>query len=50
MEALPSALFPALTASGLPGWRKAAERAELFPDLPLKESYQKEVLTGIYSR
>ena len=30
--------------------RKAAERAELFPDLPLKESYQKEVLTGIYSR
>ena len=30
--------------------RKAAERAALFPDLPLKESYQKEVLTGVYSR
>ena len=30
--------------------RKAAERADLYPDLPLKESYQKEVLTGIYSR
>ena len=30
--------------------RKAAERAELYPDLPLKESFQREVLTGIYSR
>ena len=30
--------------------RKAAERAELYPDLPKKESYQKEVLTGVYSR
>ncbi len=30
--------------------RKAAETAELYPELPLKESYQKEVLTGIYSR
>ena len=30
--------------------RKAAERAELYPELPLRESYQKEVLTGQYSR
>ena len=30
--------------------RKAAEAAELYPGLPLKESYQREVLTGIYSR
>ena len=30
--------------------RKAAETAELYPDLPKKESYQKEVLTGVYSR
>ena len=30
--------------------RKAAERADLYPDLPKKESYQKEVMTGIYSR
>ena len=30
--------------------RKAAEAADLYPDLPLKESYRKEVLTGIYSR
>ena len=30
--------------------RKAAETADLYPDLPLKESYQREVLTGIYSR
>ena len=30
--------------------RKAAERAELFPDLPLKEAYQREILTGKYSR
>jgi hypothetical protein len=30
--------------------RKAAERADLYPDLPKKESYQKEVLTGVYSR
>lgn len=30
--------------------RKAAERADLYPDLPMKESYQREVLTGVYSR
>ena len=30
--------------------RKAAETADLYPDLPRKESYQKEVLTGVYSR
>ena len=29
---------------------KAAERAELYPDLPNKEAYQREVLTGEYSR
>ena len=30
--------------------RKAAEVADLYPDLPMKASYQKEVLTGVYSR
>ena len=30
--------------------RKAAERAELYPGLPNREAYQKEVITGIYSR
>ena len=30
--------------------RKAAERADLYPDMPLKEAYQREVLTGEYSR
>ena len=30
--------------------RKAAETADLYPELPLKESYQREVLTGQYSR
>ena len=30
--------------------RKAAERADLFPDLPLREAYRREVLTGVYSR
>ncbi len=30
--------------------RKAAEVADLYPDLPMKESYQREVLTGVYSR
>ena len=30
--------------------REAAERAELYPDLPQKDAYQREVLTGIYSR
>lgn len=30
--------------------RQAAERANLYPDLPRKEAYQREVLTGIYSR
>ena len=29
---------------------RAAERAHLYPDLPKKEAYQKEVLTGAYSR
>ena len=29
---------------------KAAERADLYPDMPKKEAYQKEVLTGQYSR
>lgn len=30
--------------------RKAAERADLYPGLPNKEAYPKEVITGIYSR
>ena len=30
--------------------QKAVETADLYPDLPLKEAFQKEVLTGIYSR
>ena len=30
--------------------QKAVEVAERYPDLPLKESFQREVLTGIYSR
>ena len=30
--------------------QKAAETAEQYPDLPMKESFQREVLTGIYSR
>ncbi len=30
--------------------RRAAEIADLYPDLPLKEAYQKEVLTAVYSR
>ena len=30
--------------------RKAAETADLYPDLPKKEAYQREVLTGVYSR
>jgi predicted phosphodiesterase len=30
--------------------KKAAERADLYPDLPRKESFQREVMTGIYSR
>ena len=30
--------------------RKAADAAELYPDLPMKEAYQREVLTGVYSR
>ena len=30
--------------------RKAAETADLYPGLPMKESFQREVLTGIYSR
>ncbi len=30
--------------------RKAAEEAERYPGLPLKEAYQREVLTGVYSR
>ena len=30
--------------------RKAAERADLFPDLPKKEAFQREMMTGEYSR
>jgi len=30
--------------------RKAAETADLYPDLPKKEAYQREVTMGIYSR
>lgn len=30
--------------------RKAVETAEGYPELPLREAYQREVLTGIYSR
>ena len=30
--------------------RRAAEIADLYPDLPKKESYQNEVMTGVYSR
>ena len=30
--------------------RKAVETADRYPDLPLKESFQREVLTGEYSR
>lgn len=30
--------------------REAAERADLYPDLPLKDSFRNEVLTGVYSR
>ena len=30
--------------------QKAADTADLYPDLPLKEAYQREVLTGVYSR
>ena len=30
--------------------QKAVEVAERYPDLPLKESFQRELLTGIYSR
>ena len=30
--------------------REAAEVADLYPDLPMKDSFQKEVLTGVYSR
>lgn len=30
--------------------RIAVERADLYPDLPLKESFQREVMTGEYSR
>ena len=30
--------------------RKAAAIADLYPDLPRKEAYQNEVLTGVYSR
>ena len=30
--------------------QKAVETADGYPDLPLKEAFQKEVLTGIYSR
>ena len=30
--------------------RKAAEIVDLYPDLPMREAFRKEVLTGIYSR
>jgi predicted phosphodiesterase len=30
--------------------RKAVETADCYPELPMKEAFQKEVLTGIYSR
>ena len=30
--------------------RKAADIADLYPELPLKEAYKNEVLTGVYSR
>ena len=30
--------------------RKAAERADLYPEMPLREAYRREVMTGIYSR
>ncbi len=30
--------------------QKAADTVDLYPDLPLKEAFRKEVLTGIYSR
>lgn len=30
--------------------QKAAETVDQYPDLPLKEAFRKEVLTGIYSR
>ena len=30
--------------------RKAAETADLYPDLPMKESYKNEVMSGVYSR
>ena len=30
--------------------QKAVETADRYPDLPLKEAFQREVLTGIYSR
>ena len=30
--------------------QKAADTADLYPELPLKESYKREVMTGVYSR
>ena len=30
--------------------QKEAEKADLYPDLPKKEAYQKEIMTGVYSR
>ena len=30
--------------------RKAVDTIDLYPDLPMKEAFRKEVLTGIYSR
>ena len=30
--------------------QKAADIADLYPDLPLREAYKNEVLTGVYSR
>ena len=30
--------------------RRAAERLDLYPDLPMKEAFRRELLTGVYSR
>ena len=48
-EAFPSPLR--ITILSMPyDNKKAAETADLYPDLPKKEAYQREVRTGIYSR
>ena len=30
--------------------QEAADRSDLFADMPNKEAYKKEILTGVYSR